>query len=57
MPGWVHEKYLIVNVQFVSYKYGLGRAKSRLSGKSVAFDMEFSLDTRAESKLSCQASA
>ena len=56
MPGWVHEKYLIVNVQFIAYKYGLGRAKFWLSGKFVAFDVDFSLDTRAESKLRFQAS-
>lgn len=43
-------------MQFVSYNYGLGRAKFQRSGKFVAFDVDFSLDTRAESKLSCQAS-
>lgn len=43
-------------MQFVSYRYGLGRAKFRLSGKFVAFVVDFSLDTGAESKLSCQAS-
>lgn len=44
-------------MQFVSYNCGLGRAQFQLSGKSVAFHVDFSLDTRAEYKLSCQASA
>lgn len=43
-------------MQFVSFNYGLGRAKFWLSGKFVAFDVDFSLHTRAESKLSCQVS-
>jgi len=45
-----------VYAQSVSYNCGLGRAKFRLAGNFVAFDVDFSLDTRAESKLSCQAS-
>lgn len=43
-------------MQFVSYNYGLGRAEFQLSGKSVAFDVDSSLEMRAESKLSSQAS-
>lgn len=43
-------------MQFVSYNYGLGRAEFQLSGKSVVFDVDFSLDMRAEPKLGSQAS-
>lgn len=42
-------------MQFVSCSWGLGRAQLQLLGESVAFDVDFSLDTGAESKLSYEA--